>query len=181
MKIIFYYLSQIILFKQKNNKYNFVLILTSLSLKPVPGQCHGPHRSPEAPPCLDFSRGNSVLSGELPQYDKIIMLLREITARRLHIVLTLPARGSANNSLSFDTCMKNALRELLETCILCFCCAECYDRSGAPSPKCHWILLYLVNMQINYFFISGGVWELGAEQNICTEERWSDRRLEKTA
>jgi hypothetical protein len=26
-----------------------------------------------------------------------------------------------------------------------------------------------------------GVWEQGAEENICTEERWSDGRLEKTA
>jgi hypothetical protein len=26
-----------------------------------------------------------------------------------------------------------------------------------------------------------GVWEQGAEENIWTEERWSDGRLEKTA
>jgi hypothetical protein len=26
-----------------------------------------------------------------------------------------------------------------------------------------------------------GVWEQGAEENIWTEERWSDRSLEKTA
>jgi hypothetical protein len=26
-----------------------------------------------------------------------------------------------------------------------------------------------------------GVWEQGAQKNIWTEERWSDRRLEKTA
>jgi hypothetical protein len=26
-----------------------------------------------------------------------------------------------------------------------------------------------------------GVWELGAEEDIWTEERWGDRRMEKTA
>jgi hypothetical protein len=46
-------------------------------------------------------------------------------------------------------------------------------------------------MDLNYFFLSiwfegeehksEGVWEQGIEENIWTEERWSDTRLEKTA
>jgi hypothetical protein len=28
--------------------------------------------------------------------------------------------------------------------------------------------------------LTDGAWEQGAEKNICTEERWSDGRLEKT-